>query len=83
MAILKNRIAELIKSYRKTHKRPNGSQIAQHEIAVYAGIDPATLSRYKNEIVTRYDSVVLEKLCDFFNVDIGDILYLDRTNEDE
>lgn len=81
---MKNRISQLIAEYQASYIPDNEGDkktIAQHEIAYKAGIDPATLSRYKNEIVTRYDSSVIERLCEFFKVDVGDILYLDREAE--
>ena len=78
---MKNRISKLIKDYQSQYvpaDKKAKKTIAQHEIASLAGIDPATLSRYKNEVVTRSERIVIERLCEFFDVDVSDILYLDK-----
>jgi len=55
--------------------------ITQNEIALATGIPQGTISRWVGDKVDRLDKDILKRLCDYFDCEIGDLLYLDRTPE--
>ena len=64
------RIKELIreKSVRE------GRTVTQKEVAAVAGVDQSMLSRYANGVSTTFRSEALEKLLDYFGVDLGELM---------
>jgi DNA-binding Xre family transcriptional regulator len=74
MRKLKIRLDELIKEKEQEWGRP----IRQFEIAEQIQIPASTLSRYVNGLLTRYDREILEKLMNYFDCDISDILVVEH-----
>lgn len=72
---LKFRIRELItqKSQRE------GRVITQKEVAQAAEIDPAVLSRYANGFTKSFQGDVVEKLMDYFGVELSELIYRDKS----
>jgi DNA-binding XRE family transcriptional regulator len=63
MAKLRNNLSKLIKEYRK--KNPETTQV---DIARMIGIDPSTLSQYKNGQISTINIEIWEKLSELFQV---------------
>jgi DNA-binding XRE family transcriptional regulator len=63
MPTLKNNLPKLIREYRK--KYPH---ITQTDIARKIGIDPATLSQYKNSQISTINIEIWGKLSELFEV---------------
>lgn len=79
---MKDRIKDLITEYRRIHKRPDGSDYTQVEIAVMAGVNPTTLSIYINGHNGSYQRRMMTQLAKFFYEggvlsSAEDILYFD------
>ena len=59
-----------------------GHKITQREIAEETGLPVGTIANYMTpKRVTRFEAETLEKLCQYFGVNIGDLLvYVDNEN---
>jgi DNA-binding Xre family transcriptional regulator len=56
-----------------------GKRIRQCDIADATGLRQATISRWMApKPLGRIDATVLEKLCEMFSVEVGDLLFIDR-----
>jgi DNA-binding Xre family transcriptional regulator len=75
---LKNRLLQLI------HERESkiGRRIKQHDIAEFAGVKDHTISAWLHGDITRFDARVVERLCDYFQCDVGDLLYFEESYVD-
>jgi DNA-binding Xre family transcriptional regulator len=61
------------------HQLDTGRKITQAELAKATETRPSTISKWMSpEPLEKIDSGVLERLCDYFNCDVGDILFIDR-----
>lgn len=49
--------------------------VTQAEVAEYVGLSPQAFSKWVNNDVRSYSAEVLDKLCEFFECEPGDILY--------
>ncbi len=74
---LKNRMLILVTE----KERHLGRRITQKEIAQDIGVSEPLVGRWMKNQVKQYDSEVLEKLCTYFNCDVGDLLYIDRNGQ--
>lgn len=74
-----NRLPELIKAKQTEYKEKNDKDLSEVEIAVAIGVNPATLSRYKNAKVDSVNWDVWRKLCDYFGVEGHEIFDIQRT----
>jgi putative transcriptional regulator len=52
-------------------------RIKQKDIADFAGVSEHTIIKWVRNEVTRYDAHIIERLCDYFNCEIGDLLYFE------
>jgi DNA-binding Xre family transcriptional regulator len=75
---LKNRLLQLI------HERESkiGRRIRQHDIAEFAEVRDHTITAWIHNEVTRFDARVVERLCDYFQCDVADLLYFEETYVD-
>jgi transcriptional regulator with XRE-family HTH domain len=71
---LKFKIRELIDQKSKAE----GRKITQKEVAQAADIDPAVLSRYANGFTNSFQGEVVEKLMDYFEVSLDELIYRDK-----
>jgi DNA-binding Xre family transcriptional regulator len=62
---------------RKQFELKEGRRVGISEVAERAGIDRKALTRLEAGHTERYDGEVLEKLCAFYGVGVGDILEYD------
>ncbi len=76
MRRLKIRLNELIKE----KEQEWGRSIKQYEIAQEINVPASTLSRYMNGFLSRYDGEILEKLMDYFDCELEDILVVEKEN---
>jgi len=73
---LRNRILILV-----TEKERNlGRRITQKEIAQNIGVSEQLIGRWMKNKVKQFDGETIEKLCAYFNCDVGELLYIDRSN---
>jgi DNA-binding Xre family transcriptional regulator len=75
VAKVKTRLQELVKE----RETKIGKPITQFEIAVQTGISLSTVSRWMRAKVNTADFETVEKLCEFLECDLGDLIYLDRS----
>lgn len=75
MATINNRFGVLLAQKKAREKR----NIPMIEIEREIGINRRTLYVWEKNTVTRYDAPVILALCQYFNCDIGDLLYIDRS----
>lgn len=58
-------------------------RLTQRKLAEQTGIASTTLSRLYNNDFTRVDTSTVERLCEYFSCDIGDLFILKETAEDQ
>jgi transcriptional regulator with XRE-family HTH domain len=76
---IKNRLFELIRQKELKDNR----RITQKEIAEFAGVSEHTIINWIRNDMTRYENVVVEAICDFFDCDLCDLIYFDVSYTDE
>jgi putative transcriptional regulator len=64
------------------HEKKAGRPYTQEDISASIKVTQGTLSRWVGNKIDRLDLAVLEKLCDYFNCEISDILKLERDEKD-
>lgn len=77
MAKVVNRLGEYIEREQQKLAKEKGRSVNQNEIAVYIGVNPATLSRYINGKPDSINWDIWKKLADYFDVkgsDLFDVL---------
>ena len=74
---LRNRFLYLVTE----KERKIGRKIKYIEIAEATGISQSVISRWMNSNIERYDAPVVEKLCEYFECDLCDLLYLERVDD--
>ncbi len=70
---LQNRALQLLME----KERKTGKRIRNIEIAQETGLAASIISRWMNNQVERFDAHIIERLCDYFECEIGDLLYLE------
>ena len=55
--------------------------ITQAEVAEQVGLTPQAFSKWVNNEVRSYSAEVLDKLCEYFDCEPGDIIYRKRDSE--
>jgi DNA-binding Xre family transcriptional regulator len=79
MAALKNRLMDLIHE----KERQLGRRVTQAEIARAANLPENTISRWVNTgVVKRVEHDVVLKLCEYFDCDLCDLIYIDKNEPD-
>ncbi|MFN8371445.1 MAG: helix-turn-helix transcriptional regulator [Anaerolineae bacterium] len=71
---LRNRFLYLVTE----RERKLGRKIKYVEIAEATGISQGVISRWMNTNIERYDAPVVEKLCEYFECDLCELLYLEH-----
>lgn len=59
----------------------SGERVTAMDVSRGAGITPQTLYKWLNDGIKRFDSETVEKLCDYFGCEVGDLLYLEDEKE--
>jgi DNA-binding Xre family transcriptional regulator len=72
-AKVKNRFLTLL-AYKEQQL---GRRIRNKEIAQAVGVNEHTIARWLNNEVQKIDVPVLEAFCDYFECDVGDLLYIE------
>jgi DNA-binding Xre family transcriptional regulator len=70
---VRNRFLELLAQ----KEMQEGRRIRNKEIAEEVGVTEHTVARWLKNDVTKIDVPVLEGFCNYFDCDIGDLLYLE------
>lgn len=79
MAKLRNRMGELlIKKFGDKSKIP-----AQEKLAAQMDLTQNTTSRWIRNKITRFDEDTLTKICRFFDCEVGELIYIDYSDERE
>jgi DNA-binding Xre family transcriptional regulator len=73
---LRNRFLYLVTE----KERKIGRKIKFVEIAEATGIANSAISRWMNGTVERYDAHVVEKLCEYLECDLCDLLYFETVD---
>jgi DNA-binding Xre family transcriptional regulator len=73
---LRNRLFLLISE----KERQLGRRITHTEIAEETGVTIQLVGRWVKNDVTQYSGEIIEKLCDYFHCEVGDLLYIDRNS---
>ncbi len=71
---LRNRFFKLLSEKEQQESR----RITQTEIAESLGIAIHTVGRWMRNNVTKFESPIVERMCDYFDCEVGDLLYLER-----
>lgn len=70
---VRNRLLELMQE----RERKLSRRLTQHEIAEFVGSTDHTIKKWIANKVTRFDSHIIEGLCDYFDCEVGDLLYFE------
>jgi putative transcriptional regulator len=70
---VRNRLLELMQA----RERKLGRRIKQNDIAKFVGVSGHTITSWVRNDVTRFDSNLIEGICDYFDCDVGDLLYFE------
>jgi transcriptional regulator with XRE-family HTH domain len=73
--ILNTKLKELIEEYQEKNRKPDGSKPSQVEIAVNAGVNPSTLSRYMYGHTESYNREVMGKLAKYLGIEDAGLLF--------
>ncbi|MBE2269002.1 MAG: helix-turn-helix transcriptional regulator [Anaerolinea sp.] len=71
---LQNRLFELLSDKERREKR----RITQSEVAEAVDVSLHTIIRWMRNDVTKFEAPIVERLCDYFGCEVGDLLYLVR-----
>ncbi len=63
----------------KQKEMEEGKDISLVEVNRITGISRATLQAWRDNQIDRFDKDVLEKLCDYFHCEPGDLIARDRS----
>lgn len=63
----------------QTKETTLGRHLTNKEIAEGVGVSMHTVGRWMRGEVTQLNTKVLEGFCEYFNCDVGDLLYMDRS----
>jgi DNA-binding Xre family transcriptional regulator len=77
--IIKNRLLELIQE----EERKLGRRVKQRDIATFAEVRDHTIIAWIRNEVTRFDAKVVERLCDYFDCEVQDLLYFEYKDSEE
>jgi DNA-binding Xre family transcriptional regulator len=59
-------------------ERQLGRRITQLELAQGIGVSEQLIGRWMKNQVNKFEGEIIEKLCDYFGCEVGDLLYIDR-----
>lgn len=71
---LRNRFFKLLSD----KEQAEGRRITQTEVAETLGIAIHTVGRWMRNDVTKFEAPIIERMCDYFGCEVGDLLYLER-----
>jgi transcriptional regulator with XRE-family HTH domain len=71
--IVRNRLLELVTE----RERRLGRRMRLRDIAEFVGITDNTITSWIRNEVTRFDSNVIEGFCNYFEIDLADLLYFE------
>jgi len=61
--------------------RKEGRRIRQNEISKATNIAPHTIGSWVRNDITKFEAYVVERLCDYFECDVADLLYFEEMDE--
>ncbi len=79
MARLRNRFLILLTEKERREER----RISYTEIARATDSSVNVLSNWANNKINRFDGEFMLKICEYFNCGVGDLLYIDRSDNGE
>lgn len=71
---MRTRIIALMGDKQKREGRFINASVVANEVE----LSRTTIYNWINDDIRRFDESTLKKLCDYFNCDVGDLLYMDR-----
>lgn len=77
MGKINNRVAELVEQER-ARREAKGQRFILQDMAYETKLAYNTILKWMNNKVDRYDGETLATLCDYFDVEPGDILVYDK-----
>ena len=77
MRKVQSRLAALIDAHNlKVSESGGGNRLTQKSLAKQVDVAATTIHRLYNNTARRFDADVLEKVCNFFGCELGDLLIL-------
>jgi DNA-binding Xre family transcriptional regulator len=71
--VVRNRLMELIQE----RERKMGRRVKQRDIAQFVGVADHTITHWIRNEVTKFESDIITGLCDYFDCEINDLLYIE------
>jgi putative transcriptional regulator len=75
---MRNRLLDLLTEKERRERR----RISQAEIARDIGVSTNTMSHWMQNNQDKLDVSVIERLCDYFQCELGDLLVLEEVEEE-
>lgn len=76
---ISNRVAELLARKERIERR----RITRRDFATETGTSLNTVQSWLHNAITRYDANQILTYCQYFNVDVGELLVIDSEDESE
>jgi DNA-binding Xre family transcriptional regulator len=77
--ILRNRLLELIQE----RERKISRRIKLKDLAEFVGVTNHTITSWIRNDVRKYEAHIVEGFCDYFNCDLGDLLYFEMVEVED
>lgn len=74
-----NRFLDLLMEKERTERR----RISQSEVAREVKVANHTIANWMRDEVMKYEAPIVERLCDYFQCDLGDLLYFEYVESDD
>lgn len=72
--VVRNRFFQLLSDKERRENR----RITQSEVADAVGVSLHTIIRWMRNDISKFEASVVARLCDYFDCEVGDLLYLER-----
>jgi len=77
--VLKNRLLILIQE----RERKIGRRVKLKDLASFVGVTNHTITSWIRNDVRKYEAHIIEGFCDYFDCDVGDLLYFEMVEVEE
>jgi DNA-binding Xre family transcriptional regulator len=77
--ILKNRLLTLIQAREQKINR----RVKLKDLAEFVGVTHNTITSWIRNDVRKYEAHIIEGFCDYFDCDVGDLLYFEMVEVEE
>ncbi len=77
--VLRNRLLALIQA----REQKIGRRVKLKDLAEFVGVTYHTVTSWIRNDVRKYEAHIIEGFCDYFDCDVGDLLYIEMVEVEE